>query len=162
MRLFQDTKGRSWEIAVDIGTVKRVRRLVGFELLSIVEDEGRPIIALRDDPEKLFNVVYAICEPQIVAEKVTQEDFGRSVNCECLENAWDLIFGAMTDFFSKGRRQILAAAAIQAGITIQANERVKLSLLGGVPPKTCGTKSSPLQAVRDWLLGPSPGANCRG
>lgn len=161
MRLFQDNSGRAWEIAIDTGTIKRVRSLIGFDLLSIVENEGKAILELRDDPVKLVDIAYAICEPQAKKLGVSDEEFGRSMIGDALDSAWSEILGGMADFFSGGRRRILTMALLQAGVAIQIDERTKQSLLGPVPPPTCGAKSTGWRGALGRLLGRTPTANCR-
>jgi hypothetical protein len=161
MRIFKDTLQRDWDVSIDVNAIKRVRDLAKFELFSIVENEGASILALRDDYEKLANILYAICEPQCRARGISDEDFGRGIAGDCFEIAWQEIIGGMGDFFPVGRRRILATAAANAGLTIRWDEQTKLDLLGGELPAMCGAKSSGLRGVLAWLRGRTRGASCR-
>lgn len=170
MAAFKDAMGRRWSIEIDVGTVKRVRELTGFELLSIVENDGAALDKLRDDIPLLVDVLYAIVEPQTkvygpwwrrllgIGQGITDEDFGRGLRGDCIERAWELIVGAMIRFFPEGRRRMLLAAAIQAEIRYLADERTKQSLLG-VKPQMSGGSCSAWRVLSACRPGRTRGAN---
>jgi len=173
MPAFRDAKGRKWSIEIDVGTIKRVRDLTGFELLAIVEHDGAALDKLRDDVVLLVNVLYAICEPQAnaygpwwrrllgIGRGISDEEFGRGLRGDCIERAWELIIEGMARFFPEGRRLLLLAAAIQAGFRIKADEATKRSLLGLEQQPTSGGSCSPWRVLSACRLGRTHGANSR-
>lgn len=173
MAAFKDALGRKWSIAIDVGTIKRVRELVDFELLALVEHDGKAIDKLRDDIPLLVNVLYAIVEPQTKAygpwwrrllgkgQGITDEDFGRGLTGDCIERAWELIIEGLARFFPEGRRRMLLAAAIQAGIRIADDERAKAKLLGLGPPATSGGSCSAWRVLSACRPGRTHGENFR-
>jgi len=173
MGSFRDAKGRKWSIDIDVGTLKRVRDLTGFELLSIVEHDGAALDKLRDDVVLLVNVLYATCEPQAnaygpwwrrllgIGRGISDEEFGRGLRGDCIERAWELIIEGMARFFPEGRRRILLAAAIQAGLRIKCDETAKQSLLGLEPPQKSGGSCSVWRVLSACRPGRTPGANSR-
>jgi hypothetical protein len=173
MASFKDALGRKWQIDIDVGAIKRVRDLTGFELLSIVEQDGKPLERLRDDVVLLVNVLYAICEPQAnscgpwwrkllrLPCGITDEEFGRGLRGDCISRAWELIIGGLAHFFPEARRRMLLAAAIGAEMRIQIDERTKQSLLGIVPPQKSGGSCSIWRVLSGCRPGHTPGANSR-
>lgn len=170
MQQFADKYGRKWDVSIDAITLKRVRELTGFDLLRIVEDEGKPLYELRDNIELLVNVVYAICRSQIEAYRWREpypgflggvlwkfgigrdiseradEAFGKSLGGDSLEHAWNAIITEMIAFFPSGRRRILARAAILAGLAELLDEKTKLETLGPLPQNS-GANCSRWRAV---------------
>ena len=177
MSHFRDALGRKWQITIDVGAIKRVRDIAKFELLSLVETppDGAesPLEKLRDDIPLLVDVLYAICEPQTkaygswwrrllgIGRGITDEEFGRGLRGDSVERGWELIIGGMAAFFPTGRRRLLAAAAMEAGIRIKTDEATKLAMLGLVPPAKSGGSCLVWRVRWEWLRGLIPGANCR-
>lgn len=173
MASFKDALGRKWRIGIDVGTIKRVREMVDFDLLSLVEKDGAAIDRLRDDVVLLVNVLYAIVEPQTAAygpwwrrllgigRGITDEEFGRGLRGEFIEQAWELIIEALAAFFPEGRCRMLLAAAIQADIRISHDERTKAKLLGLEPPPTSGGSCSAWRVLSACRPGRAPTGNSR-
>ena len=44
MKTFTDTAGRAWDVVVNVDTIKRVRDLLGVNLLDIVEPDNDLVI----------------------------------------------------------------------------------------------------------------------
>lgn len=173
MRVFKDTKGRVWDVTIDTNTAKRVRSMVNFDLFSVVEDESKTLLELRKDPVRMVDVLWAIVEPQAknygpwwrkvlrLPCGITDEEFGRSMREESLEQAWEQVFGALADFFPRGRRLVLLTAALQAQMVIHLDTETRRSLLGNELPATCGATSTRLRGLLALIRGRLPGANCR-
>lgn len=161
MRYFRDAKGRRWGIEINGGTIKRVRSLVAFDLLCLVEGNGDAALKLRDDQVLLGDIAYAICEPEATAKEISDEEFGRSLIGDVIDEAWTEILGGLADFFTSRRRRLLTAAVMQAAVAMELDERAKQSLLGPPPAATCGANSSKWRAAWGWLRGRTPTANCR-
>lgn len=167
MRLFQDGENRAWDVSIDVGTIKRVRTMAGFELLSFVEvkaDENgnpsNPVLLLYNDLPKLVDIMWAIIAPEAISRGIGPEDFGRSMKGEALESAFEQLIGGLIDFFPSGRRRVLAAAAMEAGLAIQVDEKTKLELLAP-PQANCGATSSRWRAAWAWCRGRLHTATCR-
>lgn len=97
MRRFTDTKNREWEIAVTVGTAKRVRDLVQVDLFKIHETLAS--LESLEGIEKLVNILFAVIEPQAKSQGVTDVDFGESLGGETLKTAWESLLGELIDFF---------------------------------------------------------------
>jgi len=108
MKTFSDNTGRSWMLTVNVGAVKRVKALIGVDLLEAVE--GKLIERLASDPVLLCDVVYALCKPQADQLNVSDEDFGRSMAGDAIDNATSAMLEELVDFFPHRRRALLAKA----------------------------------------------------
>ncbi|MEP0848686.1 MAG: hypothetical protein HRF50_17915 [Phycisphaerae bacterium] len=85
MKTFTDNAGRTWTIAINVDVLKRVRGLVDVNLLDIID--GKLIERLYRDPVLLCDVVYAVCKPEADAKSVSDEDFGRAMAGDAIEQA---------------------------------------------------------------------------
>ena len=85
MKTFTDNAGRTWTIAINVDVLKRVRGLVDVNLLDILD--GQLIERLYRDPVLLCDVVYAVCKSEADARSVSDEDFGRSMAGDAIEQA---------------------------------------------------------------------------
>lgn len=123
MRVFKDSTGRSWEISMNINTVKRVKGLLGgVDLLKMEETpEGTPLLtSLAVDIELLCDVIFACVKPQADAAGVTDVQFGEALGGEAILHARDAFFKELIDFFQMlGRIELVRA--IQAQETLISN-----------------------------------------
>ena len=93
---FTDNAGRSWTLAINVDAIKRVRRLVSVDLLEVLD--GSLIERLVRDPVLLCDVVYAICKPEADSRGVSDEDFGRAMAGDAIEQATKALLEELTDF----------------------------------------------------------------
>ena len=108
MRTFTDNAGRTWTLAINVDTIRRVRALVDVDLLEAVE--GKLIERLAADPILLCDVIYVICKPEADGRSITDEDFGRSMAGDAIDLATTSLLEELVDFFPKSRRQLLSKA----------------------------------------------------
>lgn len=100
---FHDTQQRRWTLSLSIGTVKRVRELTGFDLLTFA-DKPQLLAELAGDPVRFVDVLFAIVQPQADELGVTDVDFGEGFNGQAIEEATDAFLEAMAEFFSGARQ----------------------------------------------------------
>lgn len=96
MKAFTDNAGRTWDVEINVAAIKRVRGLVGVDLLEIVE--GTLIEKLIRDPVLLCDVIYAVCKPQADQRSVSDEDFGRSMAGDAIEHATTALLEELVSF----------------------------------------------------------------
>jgi len=96
MRSFTDNNDRSWEISINVAAIKRVRDLVGVDLLEIVD--GTLIEKLIRDPILLCDIVYAVCKPQADEQEIGDEDFGRAMAGDAIEHATTALLEDLVSF----------------------------------------------------------------
>jgi len=123
MRTFTDNAGRSWDVAIDVTAIKRVRDLVGVDLLEIVE--GKLIDRLIRDPILLCDIVYAVCKPQADEREppVTDEEFGRAMAGDAVEHATTALLEDLVSFCPSPRDRKNLGRVLEA--TTRVMERAR-------------------------------------
>jgi hypothetical protein len=108
MKTFTDTAGRTWTIAVNVDTLKRVRALVNVNLLEVIE--GTLIEKLIADPILLCDVLFAAVKPEADAKSISDVDFGKALAGDAIELATTALLEELVDFFPEARRRVLQKA----------------------------------------------------
>jgi hypothetical protein len=106
---FVDTQGNVWTIHVDVGAVKRVRRLTDVDLLAVVE--GDLLDRLSRDPVLLCDVLFAICQPQAERLEISDEQFAAGLAGDVIAEGTAALLAALVNFFPEPQRRLLAQAA---------------------------------------------------
>lgn len=118
MHQITDTKGRDWNLNVNVGSIRRVKARTGVDLLMFMEpkenekgekEEEAVLLKLFEDPFLLTGVLAALCEPQMEERKVGQSDFEESFTLDTLMTALNVLSDEVFDFFPKPRREVYRA-----------------------------------------------------
>lgn len=109
MRTFQDAAGRTWTIAVNVDAVKRVRALLGEDMLDIEKFFPR----LLADPILLCDVLFAIVKPQAEAQNVSDIDFARAMAGDTIAHARKALVEDYVDFFPDASQRELLHEALE-------------------------------------------------
>jgi hypothetical protein len=103
--------GRTWDLTVTVNTIRRVRALVGVDLMGAVG--GDVLQRIASDPVLLVDVLFVCVKPQADAHGITAEAFGESMAGDVLPAAADAFMESLVSFFpNPGRdqlRRVLAA-----------------------------------------------------
>lgn len=97
MLSFKDTEGRSWDLTLSIGDIKRVKSLTGVDLLDA--KEGKILSDLATDPITTVDVLFAICKPEAETRGISDEAFGAALDGDAVRKAIDAFIEALVDFF---------------------------------------------------------------
>jgi hypothetical protein len=108
MKTFTDNTGRVWTVALNVGTLKRVRALCEVDLMQAVE--GKLVEKLIADPVLLCDVLYAVCKEEAEKQNVSDEDFGRGLGGDAIDSATTALLEELVDFFPQRRREVLRKA----------------------------------------------------
>lgn len=108
MKTFTDTCGRTWTVSVNVATVKRVKDLLGVNLMEAIT--GDLIQQLEVDPILLVDILYVACKGAADANGVSDEDFGQALGGDALEKATDAFLEELIDFFPEAKRRIFRQA----------------------------------------------------
>ena len=109
MTSFTDSQGRTWVLTVNVDAIRRVRQLTDVDLLEVVG--GKLLEQLAEDPVLLCDVLFALCKPEADAKQVSDEDFGRSMAGDVIEQATGALLEALADFFPGRKGELLKQAA---------------------------------------------------
>lgn len=105
MKTFTDNAGRTWTVPVNADGIKRVRSLLGVNLLDVLDDGCKLLADLHDDPVLLVDVLYCLCKPEADAKQVTDEEFGRAMSGDALAHAASALLEGISDFFPNARQR---------------------------------------------------------
>ncbi len=158
MQTFRDNAGRSWLVAIDVAAIKRVRALLTYDLLTVLDGKGAA--PLTSDPVVLVDVLYVLCKPEADRLGVSDEEFGRALGGDALREATDAFVEALIAFCPNPRDRtrmkrgfdhastLLEHARDSMDSTLELRiERVVSSHLAahGV---SCGNSPEPLVSIR--------------
>ncbi|MEZ6097171.1 MAG: hypothetical protein R3C03_23605 [Pirellulaceae bacterium] len=127
MKTFNDSSGNTWSIAVNVGTIKRLRSALDVNLLDAVE--GKLIERLVSDPVLLCDVIFVLCQPEAMARGISDEEFGLAMAGDAIDSATTALLEELVAFFPSGKRQVLTKAlaklkAFEAKAIEVANKRL--------------------------------------
>ncbi len=123
MKTFNDAAGRTWTLALTLGTAMHVKAKLEVDLLQIEIGDPPLLTRLGTDEMLLGEVLCALLEPQFEAHKVTAEDVRNAFDGRTLLAAQKAFYEELIDFFqSRGRMDRAKAVAkqmklIEAAIT---------------------------------------------
>ena len=93
MRNFKDNRGRSWQIALNVYEMKRVRAILGVDLVNVIAlgKDGKVQVDLIDrianDPCLLVDILWVLVEAEAKEQGVSDVDFGSSLAGAAIEEA---------------------------------------------------------------------------
>ena len=163
MRQFTDTKERVWDVELNVRQMKRVRDVLGIDLVNVIQAGKDGAVAtdtldrVANDSILLVDILWVLCEGQAKAAGVTDDDFGSSLAGDSIADATRAFLDELVDFFPGARRLILkkavglarkyemesAAAVAEALESPEFEERMKtlLSPRGGSPESPESTQA---------------------
>ena len=116
MRQFTDTKERAWEVELNVRQMKRVRDVLGIDLVNVIQAGRDGAVAtdtldrVANDPILLVDILWVLCEGQAKAAGVTDDDFGSSLAGDSIADATRAFLDELVDFFPGARRLFLKKA----------------------------------------------------
>ena len=120
MRTFRDNAGRTWSLTLSVWTVKKVRDLLGVDLLDLGGESAtgssdkKPGLLFRliADPVLLVDVLYVVCKDQADSASVTDEQFGRAMGGDAIDAATKAFLEELADFTPSPRDRARARKVI--------------------------------------------------
>ena len=111
MKTFTDNAGREWNISVTVDAVKRVRSLLDVDLMEAAA--GKLIQQLADNPVLLCDVIYCIVKPQADEKEITDEDFGKTMAGDAIDQATAAFLEDLVNFFPSRKREMLQKVLVK-------------------------------------------------
>ena len=108
MATFTDNSGRTWTVQVNVETIRRARAMVEVDLLDTAG--GEVLERLITDPVLLCDVLYALCKEQADQQGVTDEQFGRAMAGDVIDQATEALLEELSGFFPSRKRRLVRAA----------------------------------------------------
>jgi hypothetical protein len=129
MKTFKDNAGRTWTLSIDVAALKRVRGVVGVDLLKLMDDDPPLIARLATDIVLLCDVVYALAKPQADALGVTDEEFGAALGGDAISCMHEAFYDELVSFFlSLGRKDIVKAVSAQRRLILQGIKAAEMQI----------------------------------
>ena len=153
MKTFKDNAGRTWQIAMNVTVAKRVRSMLGVDLLALGGEADKPedhlFTRLHSDPCFLVDVLYVVCKTEADAQGVSDEQFGEAMAGDAIDQATKALLEEIVDFSPSPRdraraRRVLDKATEMIGraqdvldlrTTDEALESQMADALKGLEPK---------------------------
>ena len=116
MRQFTDTKERVWDVELNVRQMKRVRDVLGIDLVNVIQAGKDGAVAtdtldrVANDPILLVDILWVLCEGQAKLAGVTDDDFGSSLAGDSISEATRAFLDELVDFFPGARRLFLKKA----------------------------------------------------
>ena len=104
---FTDTLGRVWRLELNFSLGKRIRTATGLDLVNF--HDGRALITMHEDVEKLVQVLWLLCAGQAEANGIDEESFGTGLGGDALEQAAHAIEQALVNFTRPAMRPAIQA-----------------------------------------------------
>jgi hypothetical protein len=108
MRSFKDSQGREWRIEINISAIKKLRDVFKVDLLKVTS--SKETLAFITDPIQVIDMIYILCEQQCKEAGVSEEDFGRAMAGDVLDNAAAAFLEELVAFFPNAQRRPLSQA----------------------------------------------------
>jgi hypothetical protein len=161
MAQFTDNKGTTWNLAITVEAIKRVKTTLAIDLGNVHLGDPPPAARLDTDIVLLIDVIYVLLLPQALAKNISDTEFGESLGGDAALAAREAFWRSLVDFFQKFHRPDAAAAILKQmelvnrmiGVAteriskVDVNETV-VSLLNSGAPSTGGLASLESSQVR--------------
>jgi hypothetical protein len=139
MKPFIDSTGRSWQVHLNVAAVKRVKALLGIDLLDLLKTETDgdvPLMTrLAQNVVLRVDVIFAVLKPQAEQAGVTDETFGEALGGEAILAASEAFFEELTSFFREmGRTELASALSKQKTVLAKAGELMR-SRIDAIDPE---------------------------
>jgi len=158
----RDGEGRTWQLALTVSAILRVRDLVKVATvdqngethlvpldLANIQQIDSVLSAIRLNYTSLGEVLYAAMVPQVESRKLSREEFLDSLSGDCLDAASDAVIDELICFFPNRHRRVVrmmvdkydemtAAAVATAEKQVEASGMPSLS----VPESSASTQAT--------------------
>ena len=108
MKTFVDNMGKTWTVTVNVGTIKRVKDLLGINLVQAIT--GDLIEKVENDICLFVDILYVVCKQQAQANNISDEKFGELLGGDSLEKATEAFLEQLIDFFPEAKRKLYRKA----------------------------------------------------
>lgn len=152
MHTFNDTKGRTWEINLTIGAVKRVKQALDVDLLDPLSELSQPdtgdkpdlsvdllaqtslermplLTRLQADVVLLIDVIFVLVQPQAKELDVSDEQFGEALGGDAAYAAYDSFMCEWQAFFLQLRRETAAKAISRSMAMVAAEDKKSVAMV---------------------------------
>ena len=132
MRTFTDKAGRTWMLDARLGTLKRVKALLGVDPLDV-----GTFANILESELFLGDVLWAFCREQAERLGIDQTAFEEAIDGDVLGEAAEALIGELLDFFRHpkhaAKREVLQTLLrLQQEAKTEAIQRAEKSLAAAI------------------------------
>ena len=128
---FRDSKEQVWDMAITVGSVLRVKRLLDvdlFDVVTAVKNQTPLMGILSTDHALLVNVCYVILKPALDAAAITEDQFAERLSGKGFASMRLTFFEELRRFFTESGRhdQAIAINRLQETESLATTESTRL------------------------------------
>lgn len=112
MAKFTDANGKTWDVFIDIPTIKKLRENQ-LDVLNMFSGKMEVFEQIIGDPVKLVDTMWLVCERQIAERGMDEDSFARSLFGDALLSAADALVEGVCDFFPDPKRRATLRAVLR-------------------------------------------------
>jgi hypothetical protein len=109
---FVDRTGTEWHLSIDYGLIKKCRTAAGVDLGKILSDLPK-LGSFLESPDELIATFLILCGEQIIAAKLSQDDFESRFDGPTLEAARVALVEAIANFTRPPKIATAIAASLK-------------------------------------------------
>jgi len=106
MKTFVTTDGTTWQVVVNVATIKRCMDDTGLRLTDLFASEAKIGEFFADDV-RFCEVLFSVVRPQAEADGKTLDDFLAAIDGTVIEGAVEALLAEVADFFQEPRRGLI-------------------------------------------------------
>ena len=112
MSTFKDNAGRTWSVTLNVLQMKRIRAQLGIDLVNVIalDSGGKVKTDLVDRIASDPCLLWVCVGDEAKAAGVTDEEFGRSLAGDSIDEATAAFLDELVDFFPGAKRLFLKKA----------------------------------------------------
>ena len=123
MASFKDTEGRKWTVQITVLACKRVRDELGVDLVN--PNVMETVSEIAGDLIRSIDILYLICKDQAEERGLSDEDFGRSLAGEVVEQAIVALVESLADFSPNPKQGELLRETWKIGYTLARDKQTE-------------------------------------
>lgn len=105
MREFKDDMGRSWNVHISCGSLKRVAAKAGFDIADI--SNGKAVELFSGNTTHLLDILWPLVESQASERAIDETSFGEGLRGDCLADATAVLREELLGFFPSQKRSMM-------------------------------------------------------
>lgn len=123
MATFEDKQGRTWRVELDAMTIEDIRDTCEIDLVDLKSD---PILQLRNNPRKLVDSIYMLCEDRAKELEIDQRSFAKAMPSPP-DPMIEAMKEAIVNFFPSGRASFVREVFSKSEAMAEKNDRLGLA-----------------------------------
>ena len=101
MSKFKDASGREWNVELNVGLIEDIHEQTGVMIDDLIKDAEKFADVAFNNPRRLVEVLYVICEDQIKNVPLTPKEFGRLFDRTTIDKACNAFMESVVLFYPR-------------------------------------------------------------